>query len=197
MWIYKKMLQYPVHIKKPDPAAAKLIIAQCGGPSGELGAAFRYLSQRHTMPCREIAALLTDMGTEELAHFEVIAAMIGQLTDGLTAEQIKEGGFTDYFSGGFLGNCAQSCARAAGGTVFNAGCFASAGDVIADLSEDMAGEQRARTAYENILRLTDDPGITGPIRFLHRREIVHYQRLGEALRLAADRIKNPEKRSAL
>ncbi len=177
MWMYEKRLQYPIHITHPDARSAKVIISQFGGPDGELAASLRYLSQRYTAPNRAMIALLTDIGTEELAHMEMIGALVYQLTDGLTPEQIKAQGYADYFVDHTLGLWPQS----AGGVPFTATEFASKGDPITDLQEDMAAEQKARTTYDNILRLVDDPDVTDVIRFLREREIVHFQRFGEAL----------------
>ena len=184
MFMYQKKLQYPVRIKNPNPALAKAIITQYGGPDGELGASLRYLSQRFSMPYPELKGLLTDIGTEELGHLEMIGAIVHQLTRNMTIEQIKDGGFADYF----VDHTAGVYATAASGAPFNAACFAVKGDEIADLSEDMAAEQKARVTYDNILRLSDDPDVSDVIRFLREREIVHYQRFGEALRLASEKL---------
>ena len=184
MWMYERRLQDPVHIKNPDARAAKIIISQFGGPDGELAASMRYLSQRYATPYRNVAGILTDIGTEELAHMEMISAIVHQLTRDLTVEQIQEQGFADYFVDHTLGLYPV----AASGTPFRAEYFQSKGDVITDLHEDMAAEQKARTTYDNILRLVDDPDILDPIRFLREREIVHYQRFGEALRYVQDQL---------
>ena len=184
MWKYEKRLQYPLKIKQCNPKIAQIIISQYGGPDGELGASMRYLSQRYTMPYPEIAGLLTDIGTEELAHFEMIGAIVYQLTKDLTPEEIKNSGFAPYYVDHTLALWPQ----AAGGIPFNACEFQSKGDVITDLNEDLAAEQKARTTYDNILRLVDDPDVCDAIRFLRAREIVHYQRFGEALRLAAEKL---------
>lgn len=184
MWMYERRLQYPVRIKTPDARAAKIIISQFGGPDGELAASMRYLSQRYAMPYRNVAGILTDIGTEELAHMEMISAIVHQLTRDLTIEQIQEQGFADYFVDHTLGLYPV----AASGTPFRAEYFQSKGDAITDLHEDMAAEQKARTTYDNILRLVDDPDILDPIRFLRQREIVHYQRFGEALRHVQDQL---------
>lgn len=184
MWIYERKLQYPVHIKNPDARAAKIIVSQYGGPDGELGASLRYLSQRYTMPYRPVAGVLTDIGTEELAHLEMISAMVYQLTRNLTIEQIKAQGFADYF----VDHTSGIYPVAASGPAFTATYFQSKGDAITDLSENMAAEQKARTTYDNILRLVDDPDILDPIRFLREREIVHYQRFGESLRLVQEQL---------
>ena len=182
MWVYEKRLQYPFKIKTPDARAAKVIMSQYGGPDGEIGASLRYLSQRYTMPRRELAGLLTDIGTEELSHMEMVGALVYQLTKGLSAEEIKAQGYDAYF----VDHTAGIWPQAAGGFPFNANQFASKGDVITDLHEDMAAEQKARTTYDNILRLVDDPDVKDVIRFLRQREIVHYQRFGEALELLKD-----------
>ena len=182
MWIYEKRLEFPVNIKEPNAKMAMFIMSQYGGPDGEMGASMRYLSQRYSMPYKECKAVLTDIGTEELAHLEIVAAIVHQLTRDLTPEQIKEQGFADYYVDHTVGIWPQS----AGGVPFNACEFQSKGDPITDLSEDMAAEQKARTTYDNILRLIDDPDVIAPIRFLREREIVHYQRFGEALRMVQD-----------
>ena len=187
MWSYEKRLQFPVRIKNPDARAAKIIISQFGGPDGELAASMRYLSQRYAMPYRNVAGLLTDIGTEEISHMEMVCAIVHQLTRNLTIEQIKEQGFADYFVDHTLGIYPV----AASGTPFTATYFQSKGDIITDLHENMAAEQKARTTYDNILRLVDDPDILEPIRFLREREIVHYQRFGEALRFVQDQLQAP------
>lgn len=184
MWEYEKRLQFPVRIKHPDARAAKVIITQYGGPDGELGASLRYLSQRFSMPDPRVAGLLTDIGTEELAHLEMIGAIVHQLTADLTVEEIKAQGFADYFVDHTVGVYPQ----AAGGFPFTAAALASKGDPITDLSEDMGAEQKARTTYDNILRLVDDPDVIAPIRFLREREIIHYQRFGEALGMVTDKL---------
>lgn len=184
MFTYEKKLQYPVNIKKTDPKAAQIIISQYGGPDGELGASLRYLSQRYTMPYDKIKGLLTDIGTEELAHFEMIGTMVYQLTRNLTVDQIKKSGFDTYF----VDHTAAVYPVAASGTPWTAAYIQSKGDPITDLHENLAAEQKARTTYDNILRLVDDPDIIDPIRFLREREIVHYQRFGEALRLVTDKL---------
>ncbi len=184
MWSYEKRLQFPVKIKTPNAAAAKVIITQYGGPDGELGASMRYLSQRYSMPWRNIAGLLTDIGTEELAHLEMVSAIVYQLTKDLPIEEIKKNGFDNYF----VDHTAGVWPQAASGTPFNALTFQSKGDAITDLHEDMAAEQKARTTYDNILRLVDDPDVIAPIRFLREREVVHYQRFGEALENAKERM---------
>ena len=184
MFVYEKKLQYPVRIKNPNPALAKFIISQYGGPNGELGAALRYLSQRYSMPFPELKALLTDIGTEELGHLEMIGTIVHQLTRDMTPEQIKKAGFETYF----VDHTAGVYPTAASGSPWDAAGIAVTGDVIGDLSEDMAAEQKARVTYDNILRLSDDPDVNDAIRFLREREIVHFQRFGEGLRRAMDRM---------
>lgn len=184
MWIYEKKLQYPVKIKTPNPAAAKVIISQFGGPDGELGAAMRYLSQRYTAPCPEVKAILNDVGTEELSHMEMICAIIYQLTRNLTPKEIKASGFDTYF----VDHTTGLYPVAASGTPFSAEVFQSTGDPLADLAEDLAAEQKARLSYDNILRLVDDPDVRDVIKFLRQREIVHFQRFGEAMRMVTDQL---------
>ena len=178
MWNYEKRLQFPVNITKTCPKTARLIISQFGGPDGELAASMRYLSQRYSMPCRKIGGLLTDIGTEELAHMEMICAMVYQLTKNVTVEEAKTAGFDAYY----IDHTAALWPQAAGGIPFNACEFQSKGDPITDLFEDLAAEQKARTTYDNILRLVKEPDVCDPIRFLREREIVHFQRFGEAKR---------------
>jgi spore coat protein JC len=177
MWTYQKRLQYPVDIKKPDAKLAKVIMSQFGGPDGEVGASMRYLSQRYAMPYPEVCATLTDIGTEELAHMEIVSTIVRQLLKGLSAEEIQAQGFADYYTDHTAGIWPQS----AGGVPFSATVFQSKGDPITDLFEDMGAEQKARTTYDNLLRLIKDPAVRDPIKFLREREIVHFQRFGEAL----------------
>lgn len=184
MWAYEKKLQYPVKIKNPNPKLAQIIISQYGGPDGELGASLRYLSQRYSMPYPELKGLLTDIGTEELGHLEMIGAIVYQLTRNLTVEQIKQSGFDTYF----VDHTTGIYPVAASGAPFTASYIASKGDVITDLHENLAAEQKARTTYDNILRMTDDPDVADAIKFLREREVVHYQRFGEGLRLATDKL---------
>lgn len=184
MFIYEKKLQYPVRIKNPNPALAKFIISQYGGPDGELGASMRYLSQRYSMPYPELKTVLTDIGVEELGHLEMVGAIIHQLTRNMSVEDVKAAGMEAYF----VDHTAGVYAQAAAGWPFNAATFAVKGDVIADLTEDMGAEQKARVTYDNILRMCDDPDVIDVIRFLREREVVHFQRFGEALRLATDRM---------
>ena len=182
MWNYEKRLEYPIKIKQTNPTLAAMIISQYGGPDGELSASMRYISQRYSMPYREVAGLLTDIGTEELGHFEMISTMVHQLTRNLTMEQIKGTPFEAYY----VDHTSAVWPQAAGGIPFNACEFQSKGDSITDIVEDMAAEQKARTTYDNILRLVKDPDVCDPIRFLREREIVHFQRFGEALRIIQD-----------
>lgn len=182
MWIYEKKLEYPVHIKETNPKLAQLIISQYGGPDGEAGASFRYLSQRYSMKDRRVAGVLTDIGTEELAHLEIVGAMVHQLTRDLTPEEIEKSGFAPYYVDHTLGVWPQ----AAGGIPFNACEFQVKGDPITDLIEDLAAEQKARTVYDNLLRLISEPDIVEPLRFLRAREIVHFQRFGEALNITRE-----------
>ncbi len=184
MFVYEKKLQYPVKIKNPNPALAKFIISQYGGPDGELGASMRYLSQRYSMPYPELQGLLTDIGTEELGHMEMVASIIHQLTRSMTPEEIIRAGFDTYF----VDHTAGVYPQFASGTPWTAATIGVKGDVITDLTEDMGAEQKARTTYDNILRLSDDPDVNNVIRFLREREVVHFQRFGEALRLATERL---------
>lgn len=184
MWIYDKKLQYPVKIKTPSPANAKVIISQLGGPDGELGAAMRYLNQRYSCPYDKVTGVLTDIGTEELAHMEMISAILYQLTKNLCIDEIKAQGFADYFVDHTTGIYPAS----ASGVPFTMAYIQSKGDLITDLHEDLAAEQKARTTYDNILRLVDDPDVKDAIRFLRQRELVHYQRFGEALRITQDNL---------
>ena len=184
MWIYEKKLQYPVKIKNPNPLYAQIIISQIGGPDGELGASMRYLQQRYSMPYKEVVGILTDVGTEELAHIEMVSAIIYQLTRNLSEEEIKKSGFAPYF----VDHTTGIYPVAASGTPFDMKYVGVKGDVLADLHEDLAAEQKARVTYDNILRLVDDPDVRDPIKFLREREIVHFQRFGDALRVAQDRL---------
>ena len=184
MWVYEKRLQYPVKIKTPNAKLAKIIISQYGGPHGELGASLRYLSQRYSMPYPEVKAILTDIGTEELAHMEIISAIIHQLTRDLCLDEIRDSGMDAYFVDHTVGVWPQ----AASGAPFTSAYFQSKGDPVTDLHEDMAAEQKARTTYDNILKLVDDPDVIEPIRFLRQREIVHFQRFGEALGIVRDSL---------
>ena len=184
MWNYEKRLQFPVNITKTCPKTAQLIISQFGGPDGELAASMRYLSQRYSMSCRKIGGLLTDIGTEELAHMEMICAMVYQLTKNVTIEEAKTAGFDAYY----IDHTAALWPQAAGGIPFNACEFQSKGDAITDLTEDLAAEQKARTTYDNLIRMIDNPEVREPLKFLRAREIVHFQRFGEALENLKDRL---------
>ena len=178
MFSYIKKLQYPINIKHPDPKAAAIIISQYGGP-------LRYLSQRYSMPYPELKGLLTDIGVEELGHLEMIGTMVHQLTRNLTEDEIEK---NPNFMAYFVDHTAGVYPTAASGAPWNAASIAVTGDTIGDLNEDLAAEQKARVTYDNILRLVDDPDIIEPIKFLREREIVHYQRFGEGLRLVTDKL---------
>jgi spore coat protein JC len=184
MWNYEKRLQYPVKISKCNPKAALQVISQYGGPDGEMSASMRYLAQRYTMPVKRVAGLLTDIGTEELSHMEMICAIVYQLTRNLTPEQIKASGFAPYYVDHTTGLWPQS----AGGIPENACEYQSKGDVFADLYEDLAAEQKARTVYDNLLRIIDDPDVREPLKFLRAREVVHFQRFGEAIEMTKDNL---------
>ena len=177
MWAYDKKLEYPVKIKNPSAALARVIISQLGGPDGEMGAATRYLSQRYAMPTNKAKGLLTDIGTEELAHMEMICAMIYQLTKNMTIDDARTAGFDAYY----VDHTSALWPTAAAGIPFNACEFQSKGDAITDLTEDLAAEQKARTTYDNLLRIITDPDVRAPLQFLRARELVHFQRFGEAL----------------
>ena len=178
MFVYEKKLQYPVKIKNPNPKLAAAIISQYGGPHGELGASLRYLSQRYSMPYAELKGLLTDIGTEELGHLEMVGTIVHQLTRNLSEEDIKTAGFDTYF----VDHTTGVYPTAASGFPWSAGSISVSGDMIADLTEDLAAEQKARLTYDNILRLSDDPDVNDAIKFLRAREVVHFQRFGEAKR---------------
>ena len=184
MFIYDKKLQYPVKIANTNPRLAAIIITQYGGPDGELGASLRYLSQRYSMPFDELKGLLTDIGTEELGHLEMIGAIVHQLTRNLNDSQIKDAGFAPYFVDHTVG----VYPTAASGSPWNAASMAVKGDPMADLVEDLAAEQKARVTYDNILRLSDDPDVNDVIKFLREREIVHFQRFGEAAQLLREKL---------
>ena len=184
MWYYEKRLEFPVNIKEPNAKLAQAIISQYGGPDGEMGASMRYLSQRYAMPYRNVCGVLTDIGTEELSHLEIVSTIVHQLTRKLSDSQIREAGFAPYF----VDHTAGVYPTAASGAPWNAASMAVKGDPMADLVEDMAAEQKARVTYDNILRLSDDPDVSDAIKFLRAREIVHFQRFGEGLRLAKERL---------
>ena len=184
MFVYEKKLQYPVKIDATNPKLASIIISQYGGPDGELGASLRYLSQRYSMPYPELRGLLTDIGTEELGHLEMVGAIVHQLTRDLSEDQIKADGFAPYF----VDHTAGVYPTAASGFPWSAASMAVKGDPIADLTEDLAAEQKARVTYDNILRLSDDPDVNDVIKFLREREIVHFQRFGEAIQRLRERM---------
>ena len=184
MFLYDKKLQYPVKIDKPNPRLAAIIISQYGGPDGELGASLRYLSQRYSMPFDELKGLLTDIGTEELGHLEMIGAIVHQLTRNLKDSQIKDSAFAPYF----VDHTTGVYPTAASGFPWSAAGMQVKGDPMADLCEDLAAEQKARVTYDNILRLSDDPDVNNVIKFLREREIVHFQRFGEAMQLLREKL---------
>ena len=184
MFIYDKKLQYPVKIDRPNPRLASIIISQYGGPDGELGASLRYLSQRYSMPFDELKGLLTDIGTEELGHLEMVGAVVHQLTRNLKDSQIQDSPFAQYF----VDHTTSVYPQFASGTPWNAATMQVKGDPIADLTEDLAAEQKARVTYDNILRLSDDPDVNNVIKFLREREVVHFQRFGEAIQLLREKL---------
>lgn len=184
MFVYQKMLQYPVKIKAVNPKLASIVITQYGGPDGELNASLRYLSQRFSMPYPDLQGLLTDIGTEELGHLEMVGSIVHQLTRDLSEKQQKEDGFAQYF----VDHTAGIYPTAASGFPQTAANLQVKGDPITDLTEDLAAEQKARTTYDNILRLSDDPDVNDVIKFLREREIVHFQRFGEALQKLRERL---------
>ena len=184
MFVYSKKLQYPVKIDRPNPRLAAIIISQYGGPDGELGASLRYLSQRFSMPFDEQKALLTDIGVEELGHLEMVGAIVHQLTRNLTDKQIEDSAFAPYF----VDHTTGVFPNPASGGVYNTGMLQVKGDPFADLTEDLAAEQKARVTYDNILRLSDDPDVNDVIKFLREREIVHFQRFGESLQQLRERL---------
>ena len=184
MWIYEKKLQYPVKIKNPNPKLASAIISQLGGPDGELAASMRYLHQRYGMPYNEVVGILTDVGTEELAHLEMIAAIIYQLTRNISIDQIKGTMFEPYY----VDHTTGLYPIAASGVPFDMKYVGVKGDPLADLAESQAAEQKARVTYDNLIRLSDDPDVTDPLRFLREREIVHFQRFGDAMRVVQDKL---------
>lgn len=191
MWVYDRKLQYPIKIKKPDPRMAGLIITQYGGPDGELGASVRYLSQRFSMITPEAKGTLNDIGTEELGHLEMVGAMVRQLTEGATMREIKEGGLAPYYTDHDKAVYPVSAA----GVPFTAAALQSKGDPLADLHEDMAAEQKARATYEYLINMADDPDVITPLKFLREREIVHFQRFGESLRLVQEYLGNKKRYS--
>jgi len=182
LWVYEKKLQYPVRVNGPNPWLAKMILTQYGEPDGELAASLKYLTQRYTMPLSQAKALLTDIGTEELAHMEIIAALVYNLIKDASLEEIKRAGldgyFTDHDRALYFVN--------ASGAPWTAAYIQSKGDPITDLYENMAAEEKARSTYEYLIQLSDDPDVTDTLKFLREREIVHFQRFGEALKLTYD-----------
>lgn len=184
MFVYNKKLQYPVKIDRPNPRLAAMIISQYGGPDGELGASLRYLSQRYSMPFDDQKALLTDIGTEELGHLEMIAAIVHQLTRNLKTKDIERTPLEPYF----VDHTTGIFPSAAAGYPYTAAAMQVKGDPIADLTEDLAAEQKARVTYDNILRLSDDPDVNDVIKFLREREVVHFQRFGESLQQLRERM---------
>lgn len=187
MWSYDKFLEYPVKIKNPNPAMAKIIITQYGGPDGELAASLRYLSQRFAMITPQAIATLNDIGTEELAHLEMVGAMVNQLTKGASLEEMKKAGLDAYYVDHDRGIYPVSAA----GVPFTAAYIQSKGDPIVDLTEDLAAEQKARATYEYLINMADDPDVIEPLKFLREREVVHFQRFGEALRIVQDYLQEP------
>ncbi len=184
MWIYEKKLQYPVKIKNPNPRLAGIIVSQLGGPDGELGASMRYLHQRYSMPYKEVTGILTDVGTEELAHLEMVSAILYQLTKNMTEAEVKGTPFETYF----VDHTAGIYPVAASGVPFDMKYIGVKGDILADLNEDLAAEQKARVTYDNILRLCDDPDVRDVIKYLRQRELVHYQRFADAIRITQDKL---------
>ena len=184
MWTYEKKLEYPVRIKNPNPKLAQIIITQLGGPDGEIGASMRYLHQRYACPYDKVTGILTDVGTEELAHIEMIAAIVHQLTRNINPDDIAGTPFASYFVDHTTGVYPVSAA----GIPFDMKYIGVKGDMLTDLNEDLAAEQKARTTYDNILRLVDDPDVRDPIKFLREREVVHYQRFGDCIRIAQDHL---------
>ncbi len=184
MWQYEKKLQFPINIKHANPKLAQLIISQYGGPDGELGASLRYLSQRFSMTDNVCKGILTDIGTEELAHLEMVSTLVHQLTKNATTKEIENSPFAQYY----IDHGKGVYPVAASGQTFDAATFQVTGDPIADLVEDLAAEQKARATYDNILRLSDDPDVNNVIKYLRQREIVHFQRFGEAILTVSNRF---------
>ena len=185
MWAYEKRLQYPINVKNKDLKMAKYLITQYGGLNGELGSALRYLNQRYTMPDNMGRSLLTDIGTEELGHVEMISTMVSQLLEGATLEELKEAGLDSNYAEHAFGIYPTD----ANGVPFTAN-FGSTGDFMADLSEDMAAEQKARATYEHLIDLTNDNSLIGPLLWLRQREIVHYARFKELFDYYSEKYKN-------
>jgi spore coat protein JC len=187
MWTYEKILEYPVKIKNPNPKMAKLIITQYGGPDGELAASLRYLSQRFSMVTPQAIATLNDIGTEELAHLEIVGSIVHQLTKGASVEEIQEAGMGGYYADHDKGIYPVN----GDGVPFTASYIAVKGNPVVDLTEDLAAEQKARATYEWLINMADDPDVIEPLKFLREREVVHYQRFGEALRIVQDYLQDP------
>lgn len=185
MWVYDKKTEYPINIKKSDPRMAKLILTQYGGPNGELAASLRYLSQRYAMPNKESKAILTDIGTEELAHFEMIGTMITQLVKDVPPKELERMGFGSIYAIHGKGVYPSD----SNGVPFTAAYIESMSDPITNLNEDLAAEQKARSTYEFLINMADDPDVIEPLRFLREREVVHYQRFGEALRIVQEAMR--------
>ena len=183
MWYYEKKLEYPVNIKNKNPRLAQAILSQYGGPDGELAASLRYLSQKFSMPDNQSRGMLNDIGTEELAHLEIIGAMVMQLTKGVPASVLEKEGLDAYY----VDHGTAVYPANAAGVPFTAAYIQSKGDIMADLVEDLAAEQKARATYENLMNLTDDPDVLDPLRFLREREIVHFQRFGEIMRIVEEK----------
>lgn len=186
MWIYQKKLEFPVNITSPDVRMAKVLMAQYGGPDSELAAGTRYLTQRFTMPDDRVRATVNDIGTEEIAHWEMIGVMIHQCMRGACLDEIEAAGLAGYYT--LHGKSVYPCDP--NGVPFTAAYIQSTGDPITDIVENMAAEQKARTTYEHIMSMTDNPEILTPLRFLREREIVHYQRFGECLAILQSMIPN-------
>lgn len=187
MWTYEKFLEYPIKIKNPNPKMAKIIITQYGGPDGELAASLRYLSQKFSMVTPQAIATCNDIGTEELAHLEMVGSIVHQLVKDASLEEIKKAGLESYYVDHGRGIYPISAA----GVPFSASCIQSKGNPIVDLTENLAAEQKARATYEYLINMADDPDVIEPLKFLREREIVHYQRFGEALRIVQDYLHEP------
>jgi spore coat protein JC len=187
MWTYDKFLEYPVKIKNPNPKMAKIIITQYGGPDGELAASLRYLSQKFSMITPQAIATCNDIGTEELAHLEIVGSIVHQLVKDASLEELKKAGLEQYYVDHGKGIYPVSAA----GVPFTAAYVQSKGDPIVDLTEDLAAEQKARATYEYLINMADDPDVIEPLKFLREREVVHYQRFGEALRIVQDYLQEP------
>ena len=185
MFIFEKRTEFPVKINNRNPKLASYILSQYGGPDGELGASLRYLSQRFSQTDKRGIALLTDIGTEELSHLEMIGSIVTQLNKGEGARSFDRYGVGDYY----IDHANAVYPASAAGVPFSAAYLQSKGDPIADLTEDMAAEQKARATYDNILRMSDDPDVNNVIKFLREREVVHFQRFGELLNILQAKIK--------